>query len=163
MVMAATRGNWGKGGTVLLLVCMLSACGSPADPPPAQTESNGAAVAPATAVAPADGKPAAFAQCAACHAVVPGKNVIGPTLAGVFGRKAGSMPGFAYSKAMTAYGATWDDSALDTFLTAPMKAVPGTKMSYAGLSDGAQRKELIEYLKTLKRYQEPVGSHRGSR
>ena len=148
--MVAASRNWSKGSAALLLACTLAACGSPADPPPAQTESAAATVAPAAEVAAADGKPAAYAQCAACHAVVPGKNGVGPTLAGVFGRKAGSMPGFAYSQAMTAYGLAWDETSLDAYLAAPMKTVPGTKMSYAGLSDGAKRKELIEYLKTLK-------------
>lgn len=152
--MAGMRRILGKSGAaVLLLTSTLAACGSPADAPSTQSETGtaGAApAAPAAAVAAADSKPAAFAQCAACHAVVPGKNGVGPTLAGVFGRKAGSMPGFAYSKAMTAYGANWDETTLDAYLAAPMKAVPGTKMSYAGLSDGAKRKELIEYLKTLK-------------
>lgn len=149
--MAAVDGNWVKHGAALLLACTLAACGSPADPPPAQTEAGAAASAPAGTLAAAAGsKPAAFTQCAACHAVVPGKNGIGPTLVGVFGRTAGTMPGFAYSKAMTAYGASWDETTLDAFLAAPMKTVPGTKMSYAGLSNGAKRKELIEYLKTLE-------------
>lgn len=146
--MRTARGFWGKGGVVMLLAGALTACGSPADSPPAQTESGAAAAAPM--VAAADDKPAAFAQCAACHAVTPGKNGIGPTLAGVVGRTAGSMPGFAYSKAMVSYGAVWDDTTLDAYLAAPMKTVPGTKMSYAGLSKGEDRKELIEYLKTLK-------------
>ena len=148
--MAAADGNWFKSGAALLLACTLAACGSPADPPPAQTEAGGATTTPAGTLAAADSKPAAFAQCAACHAVAPGKNGIGPTLAEVFGRKAGTMPGFAYSKAMTAYGANWDEATLDAYLAAPMKTVPGTKMSYAGLSNGAKRKELIEYLKTLE-------------
>lgn len=148
--MAAVDGNWVKHGAALLLACTLAACGSPADPPPAQTEAGAAASAPAGTLAAAGSKPAAFTQCAACHAVVPGKNGIGPTLVGVFGRTAGTMPGFAYSKAMTAYGASWDETTLDAFLAAPMKTVPGTKMSYAGLSNGAKRKELIEYLKTLE-------------
>ena len=45
---------------------------------------------------------------------------------------------------------TWDDKTLDEYLTNPMKVVPGTKMTYAGLADPAQRKAIIEYLKTLK-------------
>ena len=45
---------------------------------------------------------------------------------------------------------TWDDATLDKYLTGPMKMVPGTKMTFAGLSDAAKRKEVIEYLKTLK-------------
>lgn len=144
--MKAARGTWGKGGASLLLAGALAACGSPQDAPLAQSD----ATAPAADVAAADGKPATFSQCAACHAVAPGKNGIGPTLAGVVGRKAGSMAGFAYSKAMISYGVAWDDVTLDAFLAAPMKTVPGTKMSYAGLSKGEDRAELIEYLTTLK-------------
>ena len=77
-------------------------------------------------------------------------NGVGPSLAGVAGRKAGSVPGFAYSDANKASGLTWDEKTLDTYLTNPMKMVPGTKMTFAGLPDPAQRKAVIDYLKTLK-------------
>ena len=106
------------------------------------------ATTPAVAAGPA--KPAAFGQCAACHSVEPGMNGVGPSLAGVVGRKAGSVSGFAYSEANKASGLTWDEKTLDTYLTNPMKMVPGTKMTFAGLPDPAQRKAVIEYLKTLK-------------
>ena len=106
------------------------------------------ATAPAVAAGPA--KPAAFGQCAACHSVEPGMNGVGPSLAGVVGRKAGSASGFAYSEANKASGLTWDEKTLDTYLTNPMKMVPGTKMTFAGLPDPAQRKAVIDYLKTLK-------------
>lgn len=138
---------------VTALAIGLAACGSPpedqaaSDAPAAATA---AAAADTTAAAPAGGKPAAFAQCAACHSVEPGKNGIGPSLAGVFGKKAGGVAGFAYSDANKNSGLTWDEATLDTYLTAPMKMVPGTKMTYAGLADAAKRKDLIEYLKTLK-------------
>ena len=106
------------------------------------------ATTPAVAAGPA--KPAAFGQCAACHSVEPGMNGVGPSLVGVAGRKAGSVPGFAYSDANKASGLTWDEKTLDTYLTNPMKMVPGTKMTFAGLPDPAQRKAVIDYLKTLK-------------
>ena len=106
-------------------------------------------VAPAAAVAAADAKPAAYAQCAACHAVEPGKHGIGPSLHGVYGTKAGDIPGFAFSEKLKASGLTWDDATLDQWLAGPMKMVPGTKMAYAGMSDPAKRAEIIAYMKTL--------------
>lgn len=77
-------------------------------------------------------------------------NAVGPSLFGVFGRKAATGAGYAYSDAMKASGKTWDEATLDTYLAAPMKEVPGTKMTFAGQSDPAKRKEIIEFLKTVK-------------
>ncbi|MBW8734160.1 MAG: c-type cytochrome [Asticcacaulis sp.] len=91
----------------------------------------------------------AFGACRACHSVEKGKTGIGPSLYGIIGRKAGSVPGFTYSKAMTASGLTWDDAALDAFITAPQAKVPGTRMPYGGLKDAAKRQAVIAYLKTL--------------
>lgn len=105
---------------------------------------------PAAVAAAPGARPAAFAQCAACHSVEPGKNGVGPTLAGVFGAKAGAVPGYAYSEANRNSGLTWDEATLDEYLTAPMKKMPGTKMAFAGVADPARRKDLIDYLKTLK-------------
>ncbi|MFC3172872.1 c-type cytochrome [Novosphingobium bradum] len=96
------------------------------------------------------GAPAAFAQCAACHSPVPGKHGIGPSLAGVYGTKAGEIAGYAFSPALKASGLTWDDATLDKWLAGPMRLVPGTRMTYAGQSDPAKRAELIAWLKTLK-------------
>ena len=126
--------------TVAILAASLAACGGAKDQ----------SAAGETAAVDAHAKPAAFAQCAACHAVVAGQNGVGPSLAGVFGRKAGSLPDFTYSAAMKASGKVWDEATLDTFLTSPMAAVPGTHMSYMGQSDPAKRKAVIDYLKTLK-------------
>jgi cytochrome c len=110
------------------------------------------AVAAADAAAEPGGTvaPASFAACKACHAVQAGKHGIGPSLAGVHGTKAGSAAGYSYSVANRASGVTWDDATLDAYLTAPAKAMPGTKMTYAGMADPAKRKELIDYLKALK-------------
>lgn len=131
------------------LALALSACGSPPEENAADTAAP-AAEPTATATAAAGGKPTAFAQCAACHAVEPGKHGVGPSLAGVYGTKSGELAGYAFSDAMKAANLTWDDATLDAYLANPMKMVPGTKMTFAGLPDAAKRKEIIEYMKTLK-------------
>ncbi|MFN5780920.1 MAG: c-type cytochrome, partial [Novosphingobium sp.] len=132
----------------------LASCGgAKQEEAPAETAAAadaGASAAPAAVVAAADAKPAAYAQCAACHAVEPGKHGIGPSLHGVYGTKAGDIPGFAFSEKLKASGLTWDDATLDQWLAGPMKMVPGTKMAYAGMSDPAKRAEIIAYMKTLK-------------
>lgn len=129
----------------------LSACGSPSADKPAEAETATTETAPGdTGSQSGTTRPAAFAQCASCHSVEPGKHGVGPSLAGVYGTKSGEIAGYAFSEPMKQAGITWDDATLDSYLTSPMKSVPGTKMSYAGLSDPAKRKEVIDYLKTLK-------------
>jgi len=112
-----------------------------------------ALIGPATAQNAA-GNPAlgrtVFARCAACHAVTPGTNRLGPSLAGVVGRKAGSVPGFNYSPAMKASKVVWNARSLDGFLTRPSASVPGTKMAFAGISSPADRANLIAYLGTAR-------------
>lgn len=90
-----------------------------------------------------------FAQCKACHAIEKGKaDGVGPNLYGVYGSKAGGHSAtFKYSAAMKASGQTWNDATLNSFLLAPMKAVPGTKMTYGGVKDDAKRAALVYYLK----------------
>jgi cytochrome c len=89
------------------------------------------------------------AQCGICHAVVAGQNRIGPTLFGVVGRPAGSVPGFNYTADHKKLGVTWDAATLDKYLTNPRAMVPDTSMIYAGLKNDAQRADLIAYLETL--------------
>lgn len=136
---------------VAALAFALAGCGGskPEEAPASDTDAS-AGVAPAAAAAAGDAKPAAYAQCAACHSVEPGKHGIGPSLHGVYGTKAGDIPGFAFSEKLKASGLTWDDATLDKWLAGPMKLVPGTKMSYAGMNDPAKRAEIIAYMKTLK-------------
>jgi len=87
-----------------------------------------------------------FVECAACHSVERGVNNVGPTLAGVFGRKAGALAEFRYSAAMRKSGITWTPQALDEFIADPQKRVPANRMPYAGLTDAAARADLIAYL-----------------
>jgi cytochrome c len=93
------------------------------------------------------------AICKACHIFDPsGANLIGPGLYGVLGRKPGSHPGFAYSAAMTAFGAKqpiWDYEHVYEFINAPQTYIPGTKMTYTGLKDSQDRINVIAYLHTL--------------
>ena len=121
-----------------------------ATPSAAASEAATPAAAASAATTTASAEPAAFAQCKACHSTQPGTTLVGPSLAGVVGRKAGSLAGFAYSDGVKALGYSWDDEHLDTWIAGPMKVVPGTKMAFAGVADAAQRKDIIAYLKTLK-------------
>ena len=105
-----------------------------------------AAAAPATAQDIAAGK-RSFAKCRACHSLEAGKNVIGPSLHGLFGRKAGSVDGFSYTKANEESGIVWDDESLFAYLENPAKAIPGTKMVFPGIKSEKERRDLIAYLK----------------
>ena len=86
-----------------------------------------------------------YARCAACHAL--GYDRTGPRHCGLFGRRAGSVPGFAYSDAMKRSEIVWSAKTLDRFLANPPKALPGTSMTYAGVPDRAERTALIAYLR----------------
>lgn len=94
-------------------------------------------------------RPVAFAQCASCHSTEAGKNIYGPSLAGISKRRAGTLPGYAYSPALTASKLQWDAKTLDRWLTSPKKMVPGTKMPFLGLQDTKSRQEVIAYLMSL--------------
>jgi len=94
-------------------------------------------------------RPAAFGVCAGCHSVESGKSSFGPNLSGVFGRKAGSLPGYAYSDALKSSGYTWNAKTLDEWLRSPRKAVPGSKMPFNGYADPATRRQVIQYLEEL--------------
>ncbi|MGH6803315.1 MAG: c-type cytochrome, partial [Methyloceanibacter sp.] len=89
------------------------------------------------------------AQCSACHSNQPGVNGIGPSLAGVAGRKAGSLQGFHYTPAIQGSGLTWDAKTFIQFLADPTKLVPGTAMTVM-VPDETGRANLFAYLATLK-------------
>ena len=94
--------------------------------------------------------PAAFAPCKACHKVEAGGKAMGPTLFGVYGRKAGSVDGFVYSDGLKAGGWTWDDAHLTQWLTNPKAVVANTKMAFPGVKNPDDIKSIIDYLKTVK-------------
>lgn len=89
-----------------------------------------------------------FAVCKACHQIGENaKNVVGPTLNGLIGRKAGSVPGYSYSVANKDSGITWDESTFREYIKDPKVKIPGTKMIYAGLKDEKRTTDLIAFLK----------------
>ena len=87
-----------------------------------------------------------FEECASCHSVAAGENGVGPTLQGIFNRKAASLEEFRYSPAMRKSGITWTSETLDAFIADPQKAVPANRMPYAGLPAAVDRADLISYL-----------------
>jgi cytochrome c len=90
-----------------------------------------------------------YSRCLACHALA--RDRVGPRHCGLFGRRAGSVPGFEYSRAMRDSGLVWSEEALDRFLADPPRAVPGTTMGYAGVKDAGERRDLIAYLRQAGR------------
>jgi nitrite reductase (NO-forming) len=136
---------------------------SPAQPAvtPAHTHAAMAAASPPSqTVAQAPSKPAAAAaiggdatagrqvykKCQACHSLEPGKNALGPSLAGIVGKKSGEVPNYNYSAAMKAADIVWDAATLDAYLLDPQKVVPQNKMPFPGLKTANERKDVIAYL-----------------
>jgi cytochrome c len=89
-----------------------------------------------------------FAKCKICHQIGEGaKNMVGPVLNGVVGRKAGSYEGYHYSDANKNSGITWDEATLKEYLKDPKAKVPGTKMVFPGLPSDDDIANVIAYLK----------------
>ncbi len=93
-------------------------------------------------------EPQAFAICKTCHSVEKGKNGIGPSLASVVGRTAGSVEGYQYSEAMKSANITWSKENLDGHIAKPASIVPGNKMAplFEGIVEAEDRKAIIDYL-----------------
>ena len=89
---------------------------------------------------------AKFQDCAACHKLEAGANNVGPSLHGVFTRKAGELADFRYSPAIKRSGIVWTPETLDKFIADPQAMVPGNRMPYAGMASAADRADLIAYL-----------------
>lgn len=89
-------------------------------------------------------------HCSACHSLDSSKNAFGPSLIGVMGRQAGSVPRFAYSKAMQDSGLTWTQDNLRKWISDNEALVPGTRMRHVSISDPAEQDYLVSFLATLK-------------
>ena len=108
-----------------------------------------AAIAPATAAGDAEKGAALFRACIACHSLKPEQNMTGPSLAGIWGRKAGTLGSFdRYSPALKTSDIVWDENSLDAWLKSPNSLVSQNRMIFAGMSDARRRADLIAFLKT---------------
>jgi protein SCO1/2 len=103
-----------------------------------------------------------FGACASCHSLAPDRNMTGPSLAGIAGRTAGSLPSFErYSPELSGAKLTWDDVALDAWLTSPAELVPGNRMGFPGVADARQRADLIAFLHADNAVQERLLAQAG--
>jgi nitrite reductase (NO-forming) len=123
-----------------------------ANPAAAPASSGQAPARPANAATSSanGGDPAAgrlvFRKCQACHSLESGKNMLGPSLAGIIGRKAGSEPNYNYSPAMKKADVVWNAQSLDQYLDDPAKLVPGNKMPFPGIKTDHDRADIIAFL-----------------
>jgi cytochrome c len=105
---------------------------------------------PTVGAARADGDPVRgetrFQECAACHKLDAGANEVGPSLHGIFTRKAGELADFRFSPAMKRSGIAWTPETLDKYIADPQATVPGNRMPYAGMASASDRADLIAYL-----------------
>ena len=89
-----------------------------------------------------------FGACAACHSLQPDQSMTGPSLAGLWNRKAGSLASFSrYSPALQSANIVWNDKTLDDWITDPQHLVPGNEMTFDGIKDARQRADLLAFLK----------------
>lgn len=98
---------------------------------------------------------AAFSACAICHSTKDPNGagyapMVGPSLFGVYGAKAGHVASYDYSQAMREANLTWNDATLDQYIAHPQEVVPKTRMAFVGEADPEKRAAIIAYLKTLK-------------
>jgi cytochrome c len=140
------------------LAAPVAGCGEPqpdvtvdaGDPAAASDTSSGASSGASGSTNVALGvAPPAFGICRSCHSVEKGQTVVGPSLFGVYGTRAGDVPGYDFTPDLKASGLVWNDATLDKWLTNPVALVPGTRMGYAGQPDPEKRRLIIAYLKSL--------------
>ena len=98
-----------------------------------------------------------FKKCSACHMIASdGKNMIGPNLWNVIGRKAGSVDDYKYSKAMVAYAKQWSFEEMNSYLIKPQAYIKGTKMAFAGLRKEKDRASVILYMNSKSNNPKPL-------
>lgn len=97
-----------------------------------------------------------YRKCITCHSMAPGRHLIGPSLSGAWGRKAGTVEGFdRYSKALKSSGVVWNAEAMDAWLKNPQAFIPGNQMMFEGVRNRQVREELAAILK--KKMSAPPG------
>ena len=150
---------------------LLAACGdadggasgtaaTPANPAPTDAEKAAllAALPAPYNAADLDNGRRVFARCRACHTLTEGgPNMTGPNLHGVFGRQAGSKDGYNYSTVVREAGFAWDAEHLDHWLENPREFLKGNKMSFPGIPDAEDRRDVIAFLKVETGYTPPAG------
>ncbi|MGH8806540.1 MAG: c-type cytochrome [Noviherbaspirillum sp.] len=103
-----------------------------------------------------------FQACMACHSIKPGEHMTGPSLAGVWNRKAGTAEGFPrYSNALKGADLVWNDSNLARWLADPEKLIPGNSMTFPGIKDTQARADIIAYLKAVSENKAPAIQQQG--
>ena len=125
----------------IAMFTVLSGCGSD------QPAATGATASDGAATAADDRGQRLYSQCRACHSLdAGGPNKLGPNLYGIFGRKVGLAPDFAFSDAMTNSTVVWTVETMDDWLARPSQFLPGNRMVFAGIKDAQDRASLITYL-----------------
>lgn len=100
-----------------------------------------------------------FQQCAACHSTREGEHLTGPSLAHVWGRKAGTARDFQrYSDALKKSGITWDEKTLDQWLGSPERFIPGNSMTFPGIKDANARQDVIAFLHAVSEGKAPAAA-----
>ncbi len=103
-----------------------------------------------------------FQACMACHSVQPDEHMTGPSLAHIWNRKAGTVEDFLrYSDAMKKSGVAWNDASLDKWLANPQRFLPGTSMTFAGIQEAKDRRDVIAYLQSVSEGKAPAGARQG--
>ncbi|MGB6400357.1 MAG: copper-containing nitrite reductase [Bradyrhizobium sp.] len=119
---------------------------APARAPPVAEKPQPVAAAAAGLQGDAGAGRQVFKKCQACHSLEPGKTILGPSLAGIVGRKSAADANFSYSPAMKQAALTWDPPTLDAYLAEPAKIVPGNRMPFPGLKTDHDRQDVIAFL-----------------